>query len=122
MFGMAGEQADDDTLVTTFPTNYTQGQAEKTCGIAGTNLGGMIGAAARQVTTSAEDPGTFTAIDNAAWRAQTIVVHPDPNITISPAAAVATASGPTPAVEISPTFVACRGGDYRDGGPVDRLA
>jgi hypothetical protein len=76
MFGMAGEQADDDTLVTTFPTNYTDGQAEITCGVAGTNLGGMCGAAARQVTTSAEDPGTFTAIDNAAWRAQTIVVHP----------------------------------------------
>jgi hypothetical protein len=76
LFGMAGEQADDETLVTSFPTNYTLGQVEKTCGVAGTNLGGMLGAAARQVTTSAEDPGTFTAIDNAAWRAQTIVVHP----------------------------------------------
>jgi hypothetical protein len=76
LFGMAGEQADDDTLVTTFPTNYTLGQAEITCGVAGTNLGGMLGAAARQVTTSAEDPGTFTAIDNAAWRAQTVVIHP----------------------------------------------
>ena len=78
LFGMAGEQADDDTLVTTFPTNYTVGQAEKTCGVAGTNLGGMIGSAGRQLTASAENPGTFTAIDNAAWRAQTITVHPAP--------------------------------------------
>lgn len=75
-FGMAGEQADDDTLVTTFPTNYTVGQIEKTCGVAGTNLGGMLGAAGRQLTASAENPGTFTAIDNAAWRAQTITIHP----------------------------------------------
>jgi hypothetical protein len=76
-FGMAGEQADDETLVTTFPTNYTHSTHEKTCGVAGTNLGGMIGAATRQLTTGvAENPGTFTAIDNAAWRAQTIIVHP----------------------------------------------
>jgi hypothetical protein len=78
-FAMAGEQADDNTLVTTFPTNYTVGQAEKTCGVAGTNLGGMLGAAARQLTTgAAENPGTFTAIANALWRAQTIIVHPAP--------------------------------------------
>lgn len=76
LFGMAGEQADDDTLVTTFPTSYSTGQVEKTCGVAGTNLGGMLGAAARALTASAENPGTFTAIDNAAWRAQTITVHP----------------------------------------------
>jgi hypothetical protein len=104
LFGMAGEQADDDTLVTTFPTNYTDGQAEKTCGVAGTNLGGMIGVAARQVTTSAEDPGTFTAIDNAAWRAQTIVVHPSSAVNYTgtvPGAAAATAAGPTPAVTVS---------------------
>ena len=82
-FGMAGEQADDDTLVTTFPTNYTLGQAEKTCGVAGTNLGGMIGSAARQLTASAENPGTFTAIDNAAWRAQTVTIHPTNTQTLS---------------------------------------
>ncbi len=90
MFGMAGEQADDDTLVTTFPTNYTLGQAEITCGVAGTNLGGMCGAAARQVTTATEDPGTFTAIDNAAWRAQTIVIHPDTSIQKTLTAATST--------------------------------
>jgi hypothetical protein len=75
-YGQAGEQADDNTLVTNFPTNYTLGQAEKTCGTVGTNLGGMIGAAARQLTASAENPGTFTSVDNAAWRAQTITIHP----------------------------------------------
>jgi hypothetical protein len=94
LFGMAGEQADDETLVTSFPTNYTLGQVEVTGGVAGTNLGGMLGAAARQVTTATEDPGTFTAIDNAAWRAQTVVIHPDPTIrvTITPATETDSAS------------------------------
>lgn len=77
-FGMAGERADDNTLVTTFPTNYTGSQLEKTCGTAGTNLGGMIGAASRQANTATENPGTFTAINNAVWRAQTIAIHPGP--------------------------------------------
>jgi hypothetical protein len=78
VFGMAGEQADDDTLVTGYPANYTHSQNQKTCGVAGTNLGGMIGAATRQANGSTEDPGTFTTVDNAAWRAQTIAIHPDP--------------------------------------------
>jgi hypothetical protein len=73
------ELADDDTLVTTFPANYSANQIEKTGGTTGTNLAGLLGAAARQVTgASAEDPGSFTSILNAAWRAQTIVVHPAP--------------------------------------------
>jgi hypothetical protein len=75
-FGMAGEQADDDTVVTTFPTNYTDNQLEKTCGVVGTNLGGMIGAASRNLNAASEDAGAFTAVDNAAWRAYTLAVHP----------------------------------------------
>lgn len=71
------ELADDDTLVTTFPTNYTDGQVEKTGGTTGTNLAGLLGAAARQITgASSEDAGAFTSILNAAWRARTILVHP----------------------------------------------
>jgi hypothetical protein len=75
--GSAGEQADDGTYCTAFPTNYTTANLEKTCGTAGTNLGGMIAAAARSLTTAGpEDPGTFTVSENAAWRAQTIAIHP----------------------------------------------
>lgn len=77
--GSAGEQADDGTYCTAFPTNYNLANLEKTCGVAGTNLGGMIAAAGRQLTTAGpEDPGTFTVSENNTWRAQTIVIHPPP--------------------------------------------
>jgi hypothetical protein len=75
--GSAGEQADDGSYATAFPANYTLANLEKTCGVAGTNLGGMIAAAARQlVTAGPEDPGTFTVSENATWRSNTVVVHP----------------------------------------------
>jgi hypothetical protein len=79
-FGQAGEEADDDTWVNTPPTNYTPSPPrQKSCGTAGTNLGGKIGAAERQLNTgSAQDPGTFGVDVSAAWRAQTIIVHPAP--------------------------------------------
>jgi hypothetical protein len=78
--GMAGEEADDDTWGNTSPTNYTPSPPrQKSCGIAGTNLGGLILAAERQLTTGvAENPGTFGVDVSAAWRAQTIMVHPGP--------------------------------------------
>ena len=83
--GSAGEQADDGTYATGFPANYTLANLEKTCGVAGTNLGGMIAAAARQLNTgSADDPGTFTVSENNTWRAQTIMVHPPTNTTVTP--------------------------------------
>jgi hypothetical protein len=73
----AVEVADTDILVTTFPTNYTDGQIEKTGGTTGTNLSGGLGAAARQVSAaSSENPGTFTQDASRGWRAQTVVVHP----------------------------------------------
>jgi hypothetical protein len=77
-FGMAGEEADDDTWANTPPTNYTPSPPrQKTCGTAGTNLGGLIASAERALMTgSAEDPGTFNVDVSAAWRAQTIIVHP----------------------------------------------
>lgn len=74
--GSAGEQADDGTYCTAFPTNYNSNQLEKTCGVAGTNLGGMIAAATRTANTSSENPGTFTVSENNSWRAQTIAIHP----------------------------------------------
>lgn len=77
-FGQAGEEADDDTWVNTPPTNYLPNPPyQKACGVAGTNLGGKIGAAYRQLTTgAAENPDTFGVDVSAAWRAQTIIVHP----------------------------------------------
>ncbi len=76
MFGMAGEFADDDAWVTASPSGYTPTDPlSKACGTVGTNLGGIVAAASRQATTDTEDPGTFTAT-SAAWRAQTIAIHP----------------------------------------------
>ena len=80
MVGMAGEEADDDTWSNTPPTNYTPSPPrQKSCGVAGTNLGGLLTTAERQLNTgSAENPGTFGVDVSAAWRAQTIMVHPAP--------------------------------------------
>lgn len=77
-YGAAGEEADDDTWSDTPPTNYTPSPPrQKACGTVGTNLGGLIAAAERQLTTgSAESPGTFAKDVSASWRAQTIIVHP----------------------------------------------
>ena len=77
-YGAAGEEADDDTWSDTPPTNYTPSPPRtKSCGVAGTNLGGLIAAAERALTTAAaENPGTFAKDTSAAWRAQTIMIHP----------------------------------------------
>lgn len=84
--GMAGEEADDDTWGNTPPTNYTPSPPrQKSCGTAGTNLGGLILAAERQLNTgAAENPGTFGVDASAAWRSQTITVHPPVNTTVTP--------------------------------------
>lgn len=78
VFGQAGEEADDDTWANTPPTNYTPSPPrQKACGIAGTNLGGLIASAERALTTgSAENPGTFGVDVSAAWRSQTIMISP----------------------------------------------
>lgn len=77
-YGAAGEELDDDTWSDTPPANYTPSPPhQKSCGTAGTNLGGLIASAWRQLNTgSADNPGTFAKDVSAAWRAQTILVHP----------------------------------------------
>ena len=75
-FGSAGEEADDDTWVTAVPTGYTSPALQKTGGVAGTNLGALLGLTYRQFTGASEDPGTFTMAVSAAWRAQTLIVPP----------------------------------------------
>lgn len=77
--GMAGEEADDDTWANTPPTNYLPSPPlQKSCGVAGTNLGGLIMAASRELNASTENPGTFAVDVTNGWRAQTIAVHPAP--------------------------------------------
>ena len=95
-FAGAGELADTDTLVTTFPTGYTDNQREKTGGTGGTNLGGLLGASVGTATaTSSVDPPTFTQNASRAWRAQTIVFHaiPPKQTTV---ARISLAAGGTP--------------------------
>ncbi len=87
--GMAGEEADDDTWGNTPPTNYTPSPPrQKSCGTAGTNLGGLILSAERQLNTgAAENPGTFGVDVSAAWRSQTIMVHPIVDTAVTPGVA-----------------------------------
>ena len=76
-FGSAGEEVDDDTWANTPPTSYTPSPPlQKSCGTAGANLGGLIGAASRQLNATTDNPATFGIDVSAAWRAQTIAVHP----------------------------------------------
>jgi hypothetical protein len=101
--GMAGEEADDDTWGNTPPTNYTPSPPrQKACGTAGTNLGGLILAAERALTTgSAENPGAFGVDVSAAWRAQTVTVHPDLNVTVTPTTLALTTTPNAPTVAVS---------------------
>jgi hypothetical protein len=77
-FGMAGEEADDDTWANTPPNSYLPSPPlQKSCGTAGVNLGGLIAAAYRQLNTGVfQSPGAFGVDVSAAWRSQTIIVHP----------------------------------------------
>lgn len=109
--GSAGEQADDETYVTNFPANYT-GQVEKTCGVAGTNLGGMIGAASRAVSamSAAENPGTFTVSENNSWRANTILIYP--HLEVDAASAAYTVDAPTATNIVADRFIDAAPGTY----------
>lgn len=104
--GMAGEEADDDTWGNTPPTNYLPSPPlQKACGTAGTNLGGLILAASRQLTTgSAQDPGTFGVDVSAAWRAQTLLVHPADPTTVN--GGVASEADSVPAGQVRQTYTA----------------
>ncbi len=84
--GMAGEEADDDTWVNTPPTNFLPNPPlQKSCGTAGTNLGGLIMAASFASNATSQTPGSFNVDVSAAWRAYTIAIHPfdRPNIIVT---------------------------------------
>jgi hypothetical protein len=73
----AGEEADDDTWATAAPATPSAfgSLLQKACGIAGSNLGGIVATAHLASNAASMNPGTFT-IATGAWRAQTIAVHP----------------------------------------------
>jgi hypothetical protein len=73
--GQVGEQADDDSYATATPTNFTN-PLEKTCGVAGTNLGGLIASAEQQLNAASLDAAAWTTSESGAWRAFTVAVHP----------------------------------------------
>jgi hypothetical protein len=77
-YGAAGEEADDDTWSDTPPSGWgPTPPRQKACGIAGSNLGGLIAAAELAITTGAAiDPGTFAKDVSVAWRAQHVLIHP----------------------------------------------
>lgn len=77
-FGRAGEEADDDTWVTAAPSGFGS-LLQKACGVAGTNLAGMVASAHLASNTATSNPDTFTAATGA-WRAQTVVLHPAPAV------------------------------------------
>jgi hypothetical protein len=77
-YGAAGEEADDDTWSDSPPSGWgPTPPRQKACGVAGTNLGGLIAAAELGITQgTAIDPGTFAKDVSIAWRAQHILIHP----------------------------------------------
>ncbi len=93
-FGRDGEEADDDTWVTSAPSGFGT-LLQKACGTAGTNLGGMVATAHLQETTATANPGTFS-IATGGWRAQTIVIHPAPPPTSTPVARISLPTSNTP--------------------------
>lgn len=106
--GMAGEEADDDTWGNTPPTNYTPSPPrQKSCGTAGTSLGGLILAAERALTTgSAENPGTFGVDTSAAWRSQTVMITPANPQTVTPSTRSLTLSTFVPTVSATANVLA----------------
>jgi len=101
--GMAGEEADDNTWGNTPPTNYTPSPPrQKSCGTAGTNLGGLILSAERQLNTgSAENPGAFGMDVSAAWRSQTVMIHPANPQSVTPGVASLTTANFAPTVTVT---------------------
>lgn len=110
-FGRAGEEADDDTWCSAAPSTFT-GLTQKACGVAGTNLAGIVASATLASTTATSNPGTFTCVTGA-WRAQTIVIHPavatdhtvdiDDNLSLSDELSRAVAINRTLADTVDPT-------------------
>jgi hypothetical protein len=94
LFARSGEEADDDTWVTSAPTTPSafSNLLQKACGVAGTNLGGMIAAAQLQSNAASMDAGAFTCATGG-WRAHTIAIHPRSFATLERSTAASAATG-----------------------------
>lgn len=68
------QYGDDDVLVNSYPTNYTNGI--DTISGAGGDLGCTTASARRELNTATEDPGVFTLAASEVGGANTIVVRP----------------------------------------------
>ena len=84
MFGCAGEEADDDTWCNSAPSTPSAfgTLVQKSCGTAGTNLGGIIASAHLASNAASMNPGAFNQDGSLAWRAYTIAVHPVTTATV----------------------------------------
>lgn len=119
--GMALEEADDDTWANTPPTNFTPSPPlQKSCGTAGTNLGGLILAAYRQANAASQDPGTFGVDTSAAWRAQTIAVHPVPTLPTTVNGGVASENNSVPTGKAQQVYTAAASAET-DSAPAGKV-
>ncbi len=65
---------DDDATVSSYPTNYSNGDYIISGG--GGNNGATVGSARREYTSASDDPGTFTLSESENWRSATVVISP----------------------------------------------
>ena len=114
-FGMATETTDNDAWVSQLPQTPSAFSSlrQKTCGTAGTNLGGLLAVGQLNSNAASLDAGAFTSSINAAWRAFTLAIHPGlPAITGAGSAAIVfdrTADGITPIAGIADKPLALTG-------------
>lgn len=75
-FRQAGEEADDDTWCTGFPTNYSNllQTTSGTGGAASTNC--QMASCERALTASSDDAGAFTTVQSLSWNAMTHAIYP----------------------------------------------
>lgn len=71
---IAIESNNEDTLVTVYPTNYTNGETYYSAIGVGACA---IGVARRELETDSENPGVFTLASSEGWIACTVAVHPE---------------------------------------------
>jgi len=70
---------DDDETVSAFPTSYVNGVDTITGG--GTNTGGTLGSATRELNAASENPAIFTLTGSERWSAITFAIRPSSSLT-----------------------------------------
>jgi len=75
--GQAGEEADDDTWVTGWPTNFSNGKQKTTGTLGAVTVNGSVAACEYASETATVDPAAFTVAQSLAWRAYTVAIYPN---------------------------------------------